>query len=225
VRTIARLALLTLLGGCDKLFDLTEIPIPDAPPACPVVDEFEGSAFDPMWDIENPPSSVTVKQTGGQLVITPQPLMGGYNGLYTIARHSLVGMTVHVELSESLSDGTGDVEMIATLDHRVDGNYYMIYASHTFLGFRVKNGSTPDEDGIAYSRSEHRFWRLRFDAPGTTIMFETSADDISWTQRRVLPVTVPITSMQLELIAGSYNGGLAIPGEAHFDHFSVCPTR
>jgi hypothetical protein len=35
--------------------------------------------------------------------------------------------------------------------------------------------------------------------------------------------TVPILALHIELGGGTYDGGIANPGEGHFDDLSLCP--
>jgi len=221
------IALVLLLVGCDKLFGLQRVPAesPDAAPGnCRLVDDFNGSVVDPMWATDPGPGVVTITTTGGDLVMAPPPSIEGYDGIHTFLPIDVTGMIVHIDAKQPLNPGPGEIHLVAEVDPDAGGdNYYMIFASNGYIGFRVTKGSD-DETGAQYSAIYDRYWRMRFELDGLTMAFETSRDDQDWRLRRQIPVTVPLDSLHISLGAGTYNGGIANPGEGHFDDFSVCPT-
>jgi hypothetical protein len=217
------IAVSLLLAGCDGLFGLERTYVDAAPDTCRLVDDFNGAVVGPMWANDPGPGTVKIMPKSGELVMAPRASTEGYDGIHTVMPVDLTGTIVHIDAKRALNPGPGEIHLVAKPTSATGtDNYYMIFTSDGYIGFRAKRG-TQDEMGAPYSASADRYWRMRFEASGATIAFETSSDDVVWSLRRQIPITVPIQSLHIGLAAGAYNGGIADPGEGHFDDFSVCP--
>lgn len=213
-----------LLVGCDKLFGLQRVSFDAKQGDCRLVDDFDGSVVGPIWTNNPGPGVVTVTETGGDLVFAPRAMMPGYDGVHTIAPIDVRGTIVHIDAKQALNPGPGEISFVARMAADVlTDNYYLIFASDGYIGFRVRVGAD-DQTGGPYSAMGDRYWRMRFEASGATMAFETSGNDVDWSLRRQISATVPLQSLHIGLAAGTYNSGIANPGEGRFDAFSVCPT-
>jgi hypothetical protein len=69
-----------------------------------------------------------------------------------------------------------------------------------------------------YDAKLHRFWRFRHDAVTDSILFETSADGVTWVARRTITRQIALDAVKAELIAGT-SEAVADPGTALFNKF------
>ena len=98
---------------------------------------------------------------------------------------------------------------------------------NNWLSFRTKGNTlymvsrvagTTSSATITYSASGHRFWRFRHDAVTDSILFETSADGVTWVAHRTVPRQIALDAVRAELIAGT-SEAVDVPGTALFNKF------
>ncbi|HEX6182697.1 MAG TPA: Calx-beta domain-containing protein, partial [Pyrinomonadaceae bacterium] len=94
----------------------------------------------------------------------------------------------------------------------------------------VLGGSKTHTASVSYDPTKHRHWRIRFDAPASVVIFETSPDGNDWenpcppSQSCRFPVGGAFTDVAAELIAGT-DGRTNNPCTAVFDDYEVAnPT-
>ncbi|HEX3557712.1 MAG TPA: FG-GAP-like repeat-containing protein, partial [Pyrinomonadaceae bacterium] len=91
------------------------------------------------------------------------------------------------------------------------------------LLFELNIGGQKFSTGLAYDPAQHRFWRFRHDAPARVIIFETSPDAATWTERFRATLPPDQTSLIAELSAGTFRPSPR-PVEALFDNFLISPS-
>jgi len=213
---VSRWALLALLVGCAKVFDLE--PVDPAPPC--LADDFDDGAISPTtWSVLIPTSQATVTVDGGELVITLAPITPALNGIRSVAQFDLTHGEIRTELVAPPS-ATGGVNagMFVFLD---DLNYYAMAVENQLLLLRAMTQNVPDELTAPFDASADRFWRIRHDVASDQMSFETSADSAAWVVKRTVLVTVPLESMRAQYLASVYKMNIAAPGSARFDNFAV----
>jgi len=67
-----------------------------------------------------------------------------------------------------------------------------------------------------------RFWVMTHNGPTNEMVFAAGPSMAAATERYRLPITVPITNINVEIAAGSYAGGAASPGQAKFESLQLC---
>lgn len=210
----------------DFLYDTTPTPTPI------FSDDFNDNVRDPAkWIISTFRSSegvqnpgVTVLEQNQRLEISPLANTPNYNynGYVSFVNtYDLTGKSAQVEVVQATS-ANQTAQMFLTVGSNSD-NLAEILKSGSQLYFReVFNGSVTSTS-VDYSSIQHRFWRVRHNPATDTILFETSADGNLWTTQRTIARLLAITSLRVELSAGTY-GAAASPGTAIFDNFKLETT-
>jgi hypothetical protein len=222
------LAMIAPLAACDSVLRLDNIRVRDAAadarpdgPLC-LAASFDGSAIDAaIWAATymKPPSMLA--ETGGKLVITlGNSAQSAYAGVDTNP-HDLGDARTEVEVDQvAMAMGaTNELNWAPSagpevIQLYVEGNK-MFFSQTTAAG---QDATSSDFDILAM-----RYWRLRHDAGATTVTFETSSDDQTWTAHRELAPAFALTSVVVTLEAGTYTT-VASPGAAKFDNFRMTGT-
>lgn len=209
------------------LYDATSAPQPT--PAQAFRDDFTDATMDASkWtkNTLNPPQSSTfdkdivVSEVGGRLEITPRSKMGGthYSGYVSAARWNATNARATVEVAQAAQNGA---ETFFTLALDTD-NWLRFYVQgatpNVQLFMQTKLGVNATVTAIPYSAAQHRWWRFRHDRAADQFAFETSPDGLVWTRRRAVARPFAVTSVLLELGAGT-GASVADPGKAVFDNF------
>ncbi|MBV9209500.1 MAG: hypothetical protein JOZ52_02660 [Acidobacteria bacterium] len=212
----------------------TPTATPTPQPVGALVDDFNDNAFDPAKWIYNTiqgaiytgptawDATVPVLERNQRLEISPRLNVTGdhYNGYVFANGWNLTNARAGVEVIQT-TGGTADTNLAVCLDSR---NFYMISVENGQLRFeQVVNGSRTSTV-IAYSSTQHRFWRIRHDPTADAIVFETSPDGQTWTAQRTVARQLAITVMRAEISAGTWQA-LAAPGTAVFDNFKLEPNN
>ena len=100
----------------------------------------------------------------------------------------------------------------------------MIVHEGGFLYFQDAVGGVRGSLSIAYSPTQHRFWRIRHNTSGDTIVFETSADGQSWVAQRTIQRHLSTSALKIELSAGTWRAETN-PGTAIFDNLRLAPNN
>jgi hypothetical protein len=189
-------------------------------------DNFDGNSIDGnLWAIgsfDGNDSSVTVNETGSQLVVTPSANQSGlhYNGLISSRIYDLTRGIIFVEVVESTRN-----QAHTRFTFGADANNRILMyteSSRLYMSLMI-GGSSVGTLSISYDRVAHRWWRIRNVMPGDTISFDTSPDGISWTQRHsIARGSLNITTGKVNLSAGTWNSQ-STPGRAVFDNLSWHP--
>jgi hypothetical protein len=159
---------------------------------------------------------VQVVEQNGALSVTPiASLTGGhYNGYISASTWNLTGGLAAVEVSQKTSGRAATIFSIG-----IDRN--------NWLGFRTKGNTLYMDSRVAgitssftntYSASRHRFWRFRHNPVTDSILFETSADGVTWVAHRTITRQIALDAVRAELIAGT-SEAVAVPGTALFNKF------
>jgi hypothetical protein len=191
-------------------------------PTCFTGDNFNDDAIDlTKWQMPVP--SPKVFERNQRLEILPITTSGYvYNGYISATPCNFTGVIATVEVLDTTgiiygaetfmgmfpSQSNGTLEAIGT---DVGGGGILFYYYKNGVRFGIV---------IGYDRVQHRFWRIRHNPQTDRIIWETSPDNIVWTARWDAPRPFPLTSMHVQLMAGTYLV-LSNPGVARFDNFSL----
>ena len=99
----------------------------------------------------------------------------------------------------------------------IDGTDYIRTVkegSHLYFQYAV-NG-IKSFDHIPYDPAQHRWWRIRHDESSNLIYWETSPDSVTWTEHMRWTPTIKLTTVMLEMSAGSWD--VDAYGTAVFDN-------
>ncbi len=163
----------------------------------------------------------TVEQNG-RLEITPRVNTGGrrYNGYVSVNTFDFSGKHAGVQAVQAPNPSSA-----ADMVFSVAANEYNWYRFHVVLGsllLEATVGGAQTTSTIAYSPTQHKFWRLRHHAGTNTIIWETSADRSSWVVQRTAALAISLANVRVELVAGTHQKE-SQPGIAIFDTFRLEP--
>ena len=113
----------------------------------------------------------------------------------------------------------GNAEAVFSL-YKDRQNFLQIRYKAGVLTFIQNAVGLREQTTVAYSPTQHRFWRFRHDKAGDSLRFETSPDALVWTSERTTGRKIPVTLLYPELAAGT-NVAVPTPGLAAFDSFVV----
>jgi hypothetical protein len=196
-----------------------------AEPAASLADDFDDGVRGAPWKLGtlNVPASVfdsnvAIAEQGGRLEITPLADAAGshFNGYVSIAGWNLTDARASVEVAQVAA---GAAQTLFTLAS--DANNWLRFVIEAGrLKFQSRAGGMESSPDVAYDAAQQRLLRLRHDARADRVLFETSADGDAWVERRSLATPFPITSLLVELGAGT-TGKVAAPGAAVFENFRM----
>src|SRR5947209_7109210 len=201
----------------------TPVPTPAPTPTVLLSDDFNAASLDATkWYIgavsKTFDPAVSVRQQNGQLQISPLAGVGGdhFAGYVSLNRWNLTGATASVQLVQAASNVDG-----------TETNFYLSVDSNNWYRFAVESGSLYFYQNVGgsktyvvvpYDATQHKWLRLRHDPATDSVVWETSADNASWTVQRTEARQLPITSLSIGLMAGTYQA-VSAPGTAIFDNF------
>jgi hypothetical protein len=105
-------------------------------------------------------------------------------------------------------------------------NHYRIFSEAGALKFEKKVSNSKTVLGsVTYSATSHAFWRIRHCAAGDQILFETAPGNGgvpgTWTLHHSVGRELTITSVKMELKAGTWQSEANAPGTVVFDNFRL----
>lgn len=198
---------------------------PPAEPAALFADDFSDGARGPEWKLgtlASPPSAfdsgVAVVEHNGRLEITPLSKAGGkhYNGYVSVSGWNLTDAGASVRLAQAT---TGAAQTVFTLAHD-SNNLLRFFTESSRLNFQTLVSGTEVSTSVTFDAAEQSFWRLRHERAGDRLIFETSGDGATWTERRSAARQFPVTGLTVELNAGTASS-VAAPGAAAFVEFRM----
>jgi len=166
-------------------------------------------------------SSATRAETGGQLVITLANLTGGSNYCgYVSAAYNMTSDAAYVQVAQVGNTATG-ADTGIQLNYTSSDFVNWIEEAGTLFAEKTVAGVNTVVGSFAYNASTHAWWRIR-ESAGTTF-WDTSTDGSSWTNRFSAANPIPVTSLQVNVFAGTYQSETS-PGTAKFDNFNTVPA-
>jgi hypothetical protein len=162
-------------------------------------------------------SQVQVAEQGQQLQITTPANILGYSGYVTANTWDFTNARTSVEVVQTVGLGNDTVFALG-ID---SNNRYRFVVENGNLYFQYKvNGGASNSTSVAYSATQHRFWRFRHDPVLDQVVFETSADGLNWTTQRSVARQFANTAVKIELDSGSW-AARSSATTAIFDNFKL----
>jgi hypothetical protein len=193
-------------------------------------------AFDPF---------IPVVQQNGRLVITPRANVAGahFNGYVSVNSFDFTGGQTSVEVVQAAggaetafaigSDNQNNYRFAVTaLGNAPPGARAAFAAAYAagdadsldptmlVLVFQVRISGVLTQAVVPYDPVAHRFFRFRHDAPQNAILFETSPDNITFTERFRKSLEKNVVGLAVELTAGTA-APTGDPGAAVFDNLAL----
>ncbi|HEX6750699.1 MAG TPA: vanadium-dependent haloperoxidase [Longimicrobium sp.] len=145
-----------------------------------------------------------------------------YGGIVSVASYDLTSSQVAVELVRPLRNTNG-AETYLHLVNAAGDNLFFKVQDGIFYCTRKAAGATSSTHlaEVYYDRTRHRWMRIREQLG--IVYFEYSADGCEWTLLISIPTPWDVTSVKIELAAGTYTPA-AHPGVAIFDNLNAYDT-
>ncbi|MFL6254980.1 MAG: hypothetical protein ACJ74T_08145 [Pyrinomonadaceae bacterium] len=194
-------------------------------PVASLVDDFDDDIRGVHWKLAtlNTPASVfdsnvAVAEQGGRLEITPLANSTGshFNGYVSVSGWNLTDASAAVEVAQTAA---GFAHTFFTLGSDAN-NWLRFLVADGRLNFQSHAGGFESSPSVVHEPAEQRFWRLRHERRDDKVIFETSGDGAEWVARRSLARPFAVTSLLVELGAGT-ESQVASPGKAVFDNFRM----
>jgi hypothetical protein len=223
-----------LLGGCDLLFQLDEVhahpdggsvagdaALSEPAPADVAVDAATSNCTVEHFDVL-PAQWRTFARTGetsvaidGTLSITLTQASDAHGGTDGAVR-DYTGTTVDVDIV-SVPDPASEMYM----DWQNSAGWSGISIDHGQISYGYSINGTDSTIEIPYVADKHRGFRLRHDPQGDLIHMYTRDSGGQWSLLGTVPAGLTMTSVSIELAAGSYTNEV-VSGAARFDNFTTC---
>ena len=166
-----------------------------------IMDDFPGTAFAPQWDWWND-NHTTIAVTGGGAVITTDGTSGEWAGFQSKHLLDLVGDSFYADASNVEQEGG----FVSWLDALVpgDGSTYLEFSveGSTLYLLQTINGTNVNQKTLTYDPVAHKYWRFRADA--TTAYWDTSPDEVTWTQQFSAATKLDPSAVQFVFGGGEY---------------------
>ena len=174
--------------------------------------------------------SVLAREISQQFQIGPlfQGQSGShYNGIRSASAFDFTGAYSYVELVQGPALST-KADAMFTIG-RDANNYYRIYVEEGLFICQARIGGTKRNlFTAAYNPAVHRYWRIIHDQFTGNVIFATASDNPSasgsWVAQyfeRWDTAAVPVTSVLLEIKAGTWQPEPIAPGTVIFDNFRL----
>lgn len=184
-----------------------------------LIDDFDDNTTDTTkWSSTSNGAGNTLNETGGALVIT----LGGTSGSYsyydqTAASYDFTNSYVQVNAKTVPIDAAVNTQMFIKVYNNAT-NYFTIGKIGANLLMQSQTGGVDSNTTIAYQPGQMDWWRIRNE--GGNILWETSVNGRSWSIERTLATPFAITTVGIQVGAGSFAADSA-PGTATFDSFNL----
>jgi hypothetical protein len=224
-----------LLGGCDLLFQIDKLK-EQQPDAGLVNDQADAAATTADASIDGQKAGNCVEE--GFVTLAAQWTTFATPPMTSVAVDGTLSITlngaahVHGGVDNPFRDYTGasvEVDVLSVpdaasetyIDWTRGDDWYSIAVDHNELSYGYSFGNQSNTIEIPYDAAKHRGFKMAHDPESNTIRMSVRNTLGEWTLLGTIPVTLPVTSLQVELAAGSYTQ-TASTGVARFDNFVTC---
>jgi hypothetical protein len=198
----ARLTVTDQYGQTHSLIQEVEVfdsapPPPEEPVVAPkfatLFDDFDGSALSNKWSVTASGAFVDA----GKLNL---PNTTASTAVRTSQLYDLAGSSVAIELVNSLAGGTlASSQLNFSLESGDNYARFALSDNILYMQVSVNSGATRVYNtSIPFSLVTHKYLRIR-NVSGSVLLWETSPDNTTWTQRGSYTVPFAITALYLTL--------------------------
>jgi hypothetical protein len=193
-------------------------------------DDFNDNTRDTAkWDLGSHLSSiddpnVTTDEANGRLEIQIPDNDTGYYGYKSVNQYSIIDSAAFAEMEQvPTQNNEGNANFILQAGAANYQDVLAIYVNVTTISFEYKNGNTPSKTTTTYNASTMRWWRFRHDNAAGNILWETSADGLSWTTRRTVArsnITFDLGALRVHMDSGSW-GNVTGQDQTQIPNFNI----
>lgn len=184
-----------------------------------LTDNFDDGSIDTgKWPGNYNLGGNTLTETGGEARVTLDGTNIGYSS-FVGSTYDLTGSFALLKATTVPNDAT-DAE--AYMNLVLNGSNYLSISKYgTTLGFLRRLAGVNSTTTTTYNSTNHLWWRIR--ESGGNILWDTSADGLTWTNQKSLAPGFAITALEIEVGAGCYQVETS-PGSFYFDDFNIPPA-
>jgi hypothetical protein len=180
-------------------------------------DDFQDNAIAAAWSTAVS-GSATVAETAGQARITlPSSTAGSHQGYYrSTGVYDLTGDGCYLTVDTMVATG---VAATMFFDLFVDTLNVLRWTqtSGTIKAQTIVGGVATDRFSASWSSTNHKYLRIR--EAGGSILFDTSANGTSWTNRATVAAPFAVTGLFIQF--GALCGNVAAPGSFRVEQFNT----
>jgi len=180
------------------------------PPSPPFTDNFSSSFNYGNWSGNSFGSLVDV---AGRLRMTTT---GSYASAKTQANYDLTLYPVSVQIPTIPAPGNGSTQTFLQITGGSSSADFLIQGNPSVLFMQITGAS---DTSVPYNSTSHQWMRLRL--LNGNLLWETSADDTSWTVQRSYAAPAWVMSSLVVSLNTGYWGSETSPGYAEFDNFDL----
>jgi hypothetical protein len=180
-------------------------------------DDFEDNSIAPVWAV-SVTGSATATETGGQARFTlPSSTAGSHDArLSSTHAYDLTGDGFFVTIGTMVATGVAATAFFAL--SAGGGNLLQwVQASGTLKAQTVVGGSATDRYSVTWNATTYKYLRIR--ESGGNVLFDSSSDGTSWTNRA--SVAAPFAVTDLSVVVGAACGNVASPGSFRLDDVNL----
>jgi hypothetical protein len=184
-----------------------------------LVDTFD-AGIDAKWTKNFSADSAQVTASGGAVRID-HTAVSQYNNLRSVSAYNLTGSAIYVKIADFGNQTLTSHQVVLGVQVD-DNNRVAFYASNNNLGVEsFLAGVKTDVGSIALNTTSHRWLRIR-ESSGS-ILFDTSPDGSTWTNRFTKANPWAVTGLMASLSCGNWQNE-ATASYAIFDNVNTVPA-
>jgi hypothetical protein len=188
------------------------------PPIATLRDNFTDNSESPAWGASFTLGSATKAETGGQAVFTlPSSTAGTHQAFYrSAAAYDLTGDSFYINIGTMVATG---VAASAFFDLFADANNALRWTqtSGTLKAQTIVAGVATDLYSVAWSAATYKYLRIR--ESGGNVLFDSSTNGTSWTNRASVAAPFAVTALFVQF--GATCGNVASPGSFRLDDVNL----
>jgi hypothetical protein len=182
-------------------------------------DDFNDASIAPTWAAYPYASgSASRSESGGQAVISlPSSTAGTHeNAYYSAAPYNLTGDSAYINIGTMVATG---VAAYAFFSLFLDASNQIAWKqqSNTIKAIKIVGGVQTDLFSATWSSTTYKYLRIR--ESGGNVLFDSSTNGTSWTNRATTAAPFAVTSLYIGIGAGC--GNVASPGNFAVDDFNL----
>jgi hypothetical protein len=193
-----------------------------------LTEDFSASTVDTTkWSVI--PAAGTASQSSGALVLSPAPSTADYPGYLSKTGYDLTASSAFINIPSPLPAAASgnDSDFILTQagpgdgsgEHRISVSFYQFGQC---LGQKIVNGTTTSVFDIA--GASITWFRLRHDAAGGRLHWETSTDGVTYTSQYNEVPPIALGYLACMITAGTWVTTISSPGSCTWDNLNVAPS-
>lgn len=188
------------------------------PPISYLRDDFIDNVESPTWGGSAVVGSATKAETSGEVRLTlPSSIAGTHQTFYrTSAPYDLTGDSFYINIDTMVATG---VAATARFDLFLDGtnSYRWVQLSGTLKAQTIVDGVTTDRYSASWSGTTYKYLRIR--ESGGNILFDSSTNGTSWTNRYTGAAPFAVTALYVQILAEC--GNVASPGSFRIEDVNL----